>query len=98
MNETETRHWSLLPGEATAVLTGQGAALRRVEIAAGTSAARHSHAHEQFLVVTAGRGLLHCAAGEVALVPGTIVRFAPGAWHSAEFAEATVLIEVNVAE
>jgi quercetin dioxygenase-like cupin family protein len=81
-----------------AALQGRGASLRRVEIAAATVSARHSHAHEQFLVVTAGRGVLRCDAGEVALVPGTIVRFAPGAWHSAEFAEATVLIEVNLAE
>jgi len=78
-------------------LAGEGAVLRQVQVPAGTVAARHSHEHEQFLIVTAGHGTLHCAAGEVALVPGTVIRLAAGAWHSAVFTAPTVLIEVNIA-
>jgi quercetin dioxygenase-like cupin family protein len=88
--------WRLEPGEAMAPLAGEGAVLRQVQVPAGTVAARHSHAHEQFLIVTAGAGTLDCAAGKVALLPGTTIRLAAGAWHSAVFTSPTVLIEVNL--
>ena len=45
-----------------------------------------------------GGGRLECEAGGVDLRPGTVLHFAPGAWHSAEFTENTVLVEVNLAE
>jgi len=98
MNEAEAAIWQLEPGEAAQALVGEGASLRQVQVAAGTQAPRHSHTHEQFLIVTAGAGTLHCQAGEVALVPGTVIRLAAGAWHSAIFTAATVLIEVNLAQ
>jgi quercetin dioxygenase-like cupin family protein len=98
MQEAEAAIWRLEPGEAAQALAGTGAALRQVQVPAGSTAPRHSHTHEQFLIVTAGAGTLHCQAGEVALVPGTVIRLAAGAWHSAIFTEATVLIEVNLAQ
>jgi len=98
MSEADAAIWRLEPGEAAPILAGAGAVLRQVQVPAGTSAPRHSHTHEQFLIVTAGAGTLHCAAGEVALGPGTVIRLAAGAWHSAIFAEATVLIEVNLSQ
>jgi quercetin dioxygenase-like cupin family protein len=97
MSEAEAAIWQLEPGEAAPPLAGDGAVLRQVQVPAGRIADRHSHDHEQFLIVTAGAGTLQCAAGEVALVPGTVIRLAAGAWHSAVFAEPTVLIEVNLA-
>lgn len=82
--------------EAADALPGAGAAMRQVRVTAGTIAPRHSHAHEQFLRVVSGGGQLQCEAGQVALRPGTAIRFAPDAWHSAEFTEDTVLIEFNL--
>ena len=89
--------WSLLPGAKMPPVEGVGAQLRQVQVPAGLVAGRHEHEHEQFLLVTAGAGLLQCEAGEVALVPGTVVHLPAGAWHSAVFSEATVLVEVNLA-
>jgi len=62
----------------------------------GAGATRHSHPHEQFLLVQSGAGRLECEAGSVPLHPGTAIRFAPGAWHSAEFTADTVLTEFNL--
>ena len=96
--EAEFTQWSLQPGAVLPPVAGQGATLRQVQVPASRVAVRHTHTHEQFLLVTAGGGTLQCAAGEVALAPGTVIRLAPGAWHSATFTAATVLIEVNLAE
>lgn len=85
-------------GPAPAPLPGTGAAMRAVHIKAGHIATRHSHAHEQFLLVISGAGRLECEAGSVRLHPGTAIRFAPGAWHSAEFTADTVLAEFNLTE
>ncbi len=81
----------------TGVVPGDGASLKRVNIPAGRKADRHSHPHEQFVLVISGAGRLECEAGPVELRPGTVLRFAPGAWHSAEFIADTVLVEVNLA-
>jgi len=85
-------------GPAPATLPGAGAAMRQVHIKAGHVATRHSHPHEQFLLVQSGAGRLECEAGSVPLHPGTAIRFAPGAWHSAEFTADTVLTEFNLME
>jgi len=98
MNTPVFAAWSLAPGAIALPVEGQRATLRRVEVGAGHVAERHSHAHEQFLLVTAGGGTLRCEAGEVRLAPGVVVHLPPGAWHSAVFEAATVLIEVNLAE
>ena len=79
-------------------MPGAGAAMRQVRIKAGHVSTRHSHPHEQFLLVMSGAGRLECEAGTVPLHPGTAIRFAPGAWHSAEFTADTVLTEFNLAE
>jgi quercetin dioxygenase-like cupin family protein len=85
--------WGVEPVE----LSGQGASLRQVHIAAGHVAARHSHGHEQFLRVISGAGRLDCEAGAVALEPGVTLHLPAGAWHSASFTADTVLLEVNLA-
>ncbi len=85
-------------GPAPATMLGTGATLRQIHIKAGHVATRHSHAHEQFLLVVSGGGAITCDAGTVPLHPGTAIRFAPGAWHSAEFTADTVLAEFNLVE
>ncbi len=97
MDDVITAVWDQ-DGPAPAPLPGTGAALRQVHIKAGHIATRHSHPHEQFLLVLSGGGRLECEAGSVPLHPGTAIRFAPGAWHSAEFTADTVLAEFNLAE
>ncbi|WP_434613492.1 cupin domain-containing protein [Azospirillum sp. B2RO_4] len=93
--------WSNLPAQTTdgverRSFPGTGASLKHIVIKAGTAAPRHSHAHEQFVIVVEGRALLTCEAGPVDLRPGMVIRFDPEAWHSADFIEDTVLIEVNL--
>ncbi len=85
-------------GPPPAALPGAGATMRQVHAKAGHVAERHSHPHEQFLLVISGAGRLECEAGSVPLRPGTAIRFAPGAWHSAEFTADTVLTEFNLAQ
>jgi quercetin dioxygenase-like cupin family protein len=75
---------------------GTGADVRRIVIPAGTRASRHSHDHEQFLLVLEGRARLSTEEGEVELRPGSIVRFDAHAWHAAAFVSDTVLVEVNL--
>ncbi len=91
--EASTVLWT---GEADQPLPGAGATVRRVTVAGGTSVQRHSHAHEQFVLIVSGEGTLECDAGTIELRPGTAIRFAPDAWHSAEFRTDTVLHEVNL--
>lgn len=97
MEAVNVAHWTP-GGPAPDSLPGAGATLRQVRVKAGHIASRHSHPHEQFLLVLSGAGRLECEAGGVPLHPGTVIRFAPGAWHSAEFTADTVLVEFNVAE
>jgi quercetin dioxygenase-like cupin family protein len=97
MDEVTIEQWTL-SGPAPAPLDGVGASIRQVHIPAGTVGTKHSHSHEQFFRVLSGAGQLACEVGSVPLVPGTVVRFAPGAWHQAAFSEDTVLLEVNLAE
>jgi quercetin dioxygenase-like cupin family protein len=97
METVSTALWSFT-GPASPPLPGAGATMRQVHVKAGHVAARHSHEHEQFLLVLSGAARLECETGTVEFRPGTVVRFAPGAWHSAEFFEDTVLVEFNLAE
>lgn len=101
MPNASVSHWSAIPGQGNAgverkMLPGAGASLMRVQIAAGTEAGRHSHEHEQFVLVVAGTGRLECEAGPIELRPDTVIHFEPGAWHSAVFETDTVLLEVNL--
>jgi quercetin dioxygenase-like cupin family protein len=97
MGEVAIEQWTL-SGPAPAALDGAGASVRQVHIPAGTVGTKHSHPYEQFFRVLSGAGQLACEAGSVPLVPGTVVHFAPGAWHQAQFTEDTVLFEVNLPE
>jgi quercetin dioxygenase-like cupin family protein len=75
---------------------GEGAELVLVEVPAGTRAPRHSHPHEQFVQVLAGGGTLETEAGAREFRQGSVFHFPPGAWHAAEFASDTVLVETNM--
>jgi quercetin dioxygenase-like cupin family protein len=93
--------WHSLPSEpgkgaSSRQIAGEGASLKMVSIKAGTAAQRHSHPHEQFVHVLEGGGRLQCEIGTVPLEPGTVIHFAPNAWHSAVFEVDTVLVEVNL--
>ena len=85
-------------GVARRRLGGEGVSLVRVEVPAGTVAAEHAHAHEQFVEVLAGAGTLTTAAGTRGFEAGDVFRFPPGTAHSATFARDTVLLEINVTE
>ncbi len=94
-------NWDEVPAEGDTRVTrqafaGDGVSLRRVSIKAGATAGRHSHEHEQVVLVLAGTGRLECEAGPVALRPDTVVHLRAGAWHSAAFDTDTVLLEVNL--
>lgn len=98
---TDVYTWDSVPGHVQGgtdrrEIPGDGASLKMLRIPAGTTAARHSHPHEQFVQVLEGTGRLECEAGTIPLAPGTVIRFGPEEWHSAVFETDTVLIEVNL--
>lgn len=86
-----------LPDGQSRIIPGDGASLRMLRIAPGTEVPRHSHPHEQFVVVLEGGGRLDCEIGAVPLRPGIVIRLAPEAWHSAVITSDTTLMEVNLA-
>lgn len=101
MPKTDILTWDEVPptqagGADRREIPGLGASLKRIAIKAGTVAARHSHDHEQFLLVLEGQARLEVESGTVELRPGMVVRFDPEAWHAAEFTADTVLVEVNL--
>ena len=102
MTNVDVFQWAAVLAEGSTevgrkTISGLGASLKRVQIKAGAMADRHSHPHEQFVIVLEGGGRLECEAGTVALRPDTVLHFANGAWHSAVFETDTVLLEVNLA-
>ena len=101
MPGTRIHRWNELPedsafGVIKRSVQGEGASVKQVEVPAGAVAERHSHDHEQVVVVLEGSGRLECDAGSVDLRPGTVIHFAPHAWHSTVFDTRTVLMEVNL--
>ncbi len=94
--------WAALPeevapsGVANRVLPGTGASLVMVQVPAGTKADRHSHAHEQFVQVLSGSGVLETEQGTHAFSEGSVFRFPAGTWHAARFQTETILIETNL--
>ncbi|MGF7175750.1 cupin domain-containing protein [Azospirillum doebereinerae] len=101
MPRTELFIWHDLPaaeanGAQRREIVGAGASLKQVVIKAGTVSPRHSHDHEQFLLVLEGLARLTTESGTVELRPGMVVCFDPEAWHAAEFVRDTVLVEVNL--
>lgn len=70
MANASIAQWSLSPGvDPPATMPGEGASLKRIAVAAGFKGERHSHPHEQFVLVVSGAGQLECEgeAGSVAL-------------------------------
>ena len=80
---------------AKRTIPGAGASLVRVVVPAGISAPRHSHAHEQFVQVISGSGILETEQGRGAFAAGSVFHFPPEVWHAATFETETVLIETN---
>jgi quercetin dioxygenase-like cupin family protein len=102
MPETTIYRWSELPEESAfgvikRAVYGKGASVKQVEVPAGASGERHSHDHEQFVLVLEGSGTLQCNCGPVDLKPGTVIHFEKDAWHSTVFDTKTLLLEVNLA-
>jgi quercetin dioxygenase-like cupin family protein len=83
-------------GVAKRTIPGAGASLVRVVVPAGISAARHSHAHEQFVQVISGSGVLETEQGRKPFSAGSVFHFPAGVWHAAMFETETVLIETNL--
>ena len=101
MRNVSVVHWDTVPKDGDGPIIrkrvdGRATSLKRVEIPPDTKADRHSHPHEQFVLILEGIGSLQCEIGDVELRPGTVIHFAPGAWHSAHFQTKTVLLEVNL--
>lgn len=97
----QVHHWDTLSADVAGgvrrmLIAGDGADLKRVEIPAGTTAERHDHPHEQFVLVLEGTGRLTSAEGTCDLRPGTVLHLTAHTWHAAVFETATVLIEVNL--
>ena len=95
-------HWTDIPEEVTPsrlgkrILSGAGASLVMVRVPAGTTADRHSHAHEQFVQVLSGSGVLETEQGTRPFREGSVFHFPPETWHAARFDSDTVLIETNL--
>jgi len=103
MAETRQFHWDgVAPyGDDKAdrrLIAGRAGDFKRVQVQAGYLASRHEHAFEQFFMVAEGEGVLVCVEGEVALRPGVVIHFDPGAWHEARFDTDSVIYEVNFRE
>ena len=94
--------WAAIPeelapsGVGKRVLAGSDALLVMVHVPAGTRAERHSHAHEQFVQVITGSGVLETEQGSHDFGAGSVFHFPPGTWHAARFESETILIETNL--
>ena len=99
---TMLQHWDDLaeeprgPSVAKRVIPGRHASLVRLQIKAGTIAARHTHPFEQFVQVISGSGSLETEEGRAAFRAGSLFHFPAEAWHAATFDEDTVLVETNL--
>lgn len=92
----ETERAEVKPGVTKRTIEGDNLSLVRVEIAAGTSAPKHSHEHEQFVHVASGTGSLDTEQGSRRFGPGSVFHFPPNTWHSAVFETDTILVEANI--
>lgn len=94
--------WHALPettapaGVTKRSIAGAGASLVRVAVPAGAIAERHSHPHEQFVLVVSGSGVIETEQGARAFGPGSVFHLPAGTWHAARFATDTVLVETNL--
>ncbi|MGF7213434.1 quercetin dioxygenase-like cupin family protein [Skermanella aerolata] len=85
-------------GVAKRVLSGADVSLVMVKVPAGIKADRHSHAHEQFVQVVSGAGMLETEQGSRRFGPGSVFHFPRDTWHAAQFDVDTVLVETNLME
>ena len=92
--------WDTVPAERLAdnitrrMIVGSNEMLVRWEFIKGAVAARHSHPHEQMVMMV--RGKLRLVVGEIETImgPDDIVRVPPNVPHEAEALEDTVVIDV----
>ncbi len=95
-------HWSDVdvvtvgPTVTKQVVAGTGGSLARIALGAGSKAGRHTHAFEQFVHVESGSGWLETEEGVRRFSAGSLFHFPAETWHSAEFDEDTILVEVNM--
>lgn len=85
------------PGVGKRIIDGAGVTLVMVHVAAGLSAPRHEHRHEQFVQVVSGSGTLETEHGRRDFAAGSVFHFPANTWHAAQFDSETVLIESNLA-
>ena len=76
------------------MIVGTKEMLVRWEFDKGAVAARHSHPHEQIVVMVQGRLMLLVGHEERTIGPGDIVVIPPNVPHEAEALEDTVVIDI----
>ena len=92
--------WDTVPAEQLAdnivrrMIVGAKEMLVRWEFKKGALAARHSHPHEQIVVMVRGRLRLVVGDDETIMGPDDIVVIPPQVPHAAEALEDTVLIDI----
>ena len=96
----QTYKWDTVPAEQLAdnivrrMIVGAKEMLVRWEFKKGALAARHSHPHEQMVVMVRGRLRLVVGDDETIMGPDDIVIIPPQVPHAAEALEDTVLIDI----
>jgi quercetin dioxygenase-like cupin family protein len=83
-------------GVGKRVRAGEAASLVMVRVPAGLAGEPHSHAHEQFVQVLSGSGVLRTEQGERRFAAGSVFHFPAGTSHAARFDTDTVLVETNL--
>jgi quercetin dioxygenase-like cupin family protein len=96
----QTYKWDTVPAEQLAdnmvrrMIVGAKEMLVHWEIKKGTLAARHSHPHEQMVVMVRGKVRLAVGDDETIIGPDDIVVIPPQMPHEGETLEDTVLIDI----
>jgi quercetin dioxygenase-like cupin family protein len=96
----QTYTWDTVPAERLAdnimrrMIVGTREMLVRWEFKKGALAARHSHPHEQIVVMVRGRLRLVVGDDETVMGPDDIVVIPPQVPHAAEALEDTVVIDI----
>jgi unsaturated pyranuronate lyase len=92
--------WDTVPAEQLAdnivrrMIVGANEMLVRWEFTKGALAARHSHPHEQMVVMVRGKLRLVVGGEETVMEPDDIVVIPPQVPHEAEALEDTVVIDI----
>jgi quercetin dioxygenase-like cupin family protein len=96
----QTYKWDTVPAERLAdnimrrMIVGAKEMLVRWEFKKGALAARHSHPHEQMVVMVHGKLRLVVGDDETVMGPDDIVVIPPQVPHEAEALEDTVVIDI----